>query len=114
MRLARFKTRISVLGFPGRTEGPPDFNPFETAAFYDKQLVVASAGMVGNGEGPSTNTTLRKNTARIMRMLRDKTLSLSPLVSHRISWKDIGSMYEKVIQGDKSYVGVVVDWSNFA
>ena len=112
MRLARFRTRISVLGFPGRTEGPPEFNPFESENFYDKQLVVAGAGMVGNGEGASTNAPLRENTAKIMQMLRDKTLSLSPLVSHRVSWTEIGSVYEKVILGDKSHIGVVVDWSH--
>jgi threonine dehydrogenase-like Zn-dependent dehydrogenase len=111
LRMARFGTRISVLGFPGREEGPPDFNPFESASFYHKQLVVAGAGMVGNGEGPSTNARLKENMARILQMLRDKTLLLSPLVSHSISWNEIGSIYEKVIRGDKNHIGVVLDWS---
>ena len=44
VEMARAGGRISILGFPGRGEAPPDFNPLDPKWFYGKQLTLIGAG----------------------------------------------------------------------
>jgi len=46
LSLPRMEGRICVLGFPGRTEGPPDFNPLSSEYFYDRQLKIIACGFM--------------------------------------------------------------------
>src|SRR5262249_17921615 len=50
VEMARRCGRISVLGFPGRAEPAPDFNPFDPKWFYGKQLTVIGAGFSPRAE----------------------------------------------------------------
>jgi threonine dehydrogenase-like Zn-dependent dehydrogenase len=110
LEIARFQTRIAVLGFPGRTEGAPSFNPLDSSRFYEKQLIIAAVGKTGDSESDELSCRLKLNMATVMRMLMDKTLVLSPLVTHRVSWRELGNVYKKVVAGDKSVIGAVIDW----
>ena len=44
VEMVRHGGRLSILGFPGRDEPPPNFNPLDPKWFYGKQLTLIGAG----------------------------------------------------------------------
>ena len=70
VEMARHGGRISVLGFPGRGEPAPDFNPFDPKWFYGKQLTLIGAGHSPRTECPPAEIrfNLRRNLEYIFRV----------------------------------------------
>jgi len=44
MEIVRQGGRVGILGFPGRQQLPPDFNPLDPGWIYEKQLTLLGAG----------------------------------------------------------------------
>ncbi len=108
LELARFRTRISVLGFPGRSEGAPPFNPLASEHFYQKQLALFAAGMVDEPLGGRER--LRANLQVIFGLLAEGRLPLGELISHRVPWQQLENIYAAAAQRDKSLVAAVLEW----
>lgn len=111
-RIAARFGRITVLGFPGRSEGAPAFNPFEPRWFYDKQLAILGAGMpVATGPAPEAEQpALVRGMQTIVRMMCRNDLALSGLVTDEVPWTDLRGIYERAAAGDKSLVTAVLRW----
>lgn len=114
LAIPRYQGRIAVLGFPGRSEGPPQFNPFDPSFFYSGQLAIFAAGFVpGSCLSPSEiRSTLQRNMQMLLRLMIEERLSLGRLVTHCVPWYDLESIYHRASMGDKSMVGAVLDWRN--
>lgn len=110
LETARFQTRIAVLGFPGRTESSPAFNPLTPEHFNSKQLSILGAGMVDDARGLSVSPKLRQNMATILRLVRTGRLPLAQLVTHRTPWHQLGDIYETAARRDKTLIGAILDW----
>ncbi|MBK9166042.1 MAG: zinc-binding alcohol dehydrogenase [Bryobacterales bacterium] len=108
--------RISILGFPGRAEAPPPFNPLDAAWFYGKQLTLIGAGFSPRSEAPSQD--IRFNLRRNMEMLfdyqRTGRLSLGRVITHRLPWSRMREAYELAVTRDKSMAAAVFDWRQAA
>ena len=104
LELARLGTRIAVLGFPGRSEGPPPFNPLASAHFYSKQLSVLAAGTT------KTPERLHDNLRTILRLTAEGRLPIDRLITHRVPWSDLGGIYELGALRTKSLVAAVLNW----
>lgn len=106
-RLALQQTRkdgtIAVLGFPGRTDAPPPFNPLASEYFYDSQLRIVACGQ-------SSDADLRKNCAWLLDLIRVGSLPAAELLSETVSWKSLSAVYEKLGRRDASRT-VALDWS---
>lgn len=113
LELARPQGRIAVLGFPGRTEGPPLFNPLASSLFYAKQLSVFAAGQVPEMDAApgEIRFTLARNMQLLGRLVQDGRLPLERLVTHTVPWKDLGAIYELAARHDRTLIGAVLDWS---
>jgi threonine dehydrogenase-like Zn-dependent dehydrogenase len=114
LEMVRKYGRIAVLGFPGRTEGPPPENPFDPTLFYSKQVNVLSAGQPGGfgiwGDGDGAER-LKTNMRMLVELNRCGKLPLERLITHRVAWRDLTTIYELAAVGDKRLVGAVLDWS---
>ena len=110
LSVVRARGRIAVLGFPGRGEGPPTFNPLEPAHFYDKQLLVASVGAPASHPTLilDEHTLLHRNLEWLFSRIECGELRLGELITQRCVWSDLASMYERK---DDSVVGAVLDWA---
>lgn len=108
--LARFQSRIAVLGFPGRNEGAPSFNPLSSASFYSKQLTIVAAGMLEDSDGLLVSPRLRENMSIVLQLIGEGLLNFSSLITHRVPWSHLSSVYEQAAGGDKSLVGAVLQW----
>ena len=69
MRLARQGGRLAVLGFPGRSQQPPQFNPLDPKWLYRKQLSIVGAGFSAASEAPVHE--LRFNLRRNLELIFD-------------------------------------------
>jgi threonine dehydrogenase-like Zn-dependent dehydrogenase len=104
LEVARSQTRIAVLGFPGREEGAPPFNPLASAHLYDKQLTIVAAG-------PVPGVTLTHNMQLLLRLVEQRRLPLDRLITHIVPWNELGAVYELAVRRDRALIGAVLDWS---
>ena len=62
VNIVRRNGRVSILGFPGRGQPQPDFNPLDPSWFYAKQLTLLGAGFAPRTDCPPAE--LRFNVRR--------------------------------------------------
>ena len=62
MEVAAMNGRVSVLGFPGRAQPAPDFNPLDARWLYGKQLTIRGTGHISRSECPASE--IRFNVKR--------------------------------------------------
>ena len=72
--LARHSGRVSILGFPGRAEPPPQRNPLDPSPFYSKQLTLLGAGSSPKVEcaPEEIRFNLRRNLEYILDLMASK------------------------------------------
>jgi threonine dehydrogenase-like Zn-dependent dehydrogenase len=104
--------RIALLGFPGRAQPQPDFNPLDAHWIYGKQLIIAGAGFAPRVEcGPEEiRFNLRRSLEDILARLADGRLNFAPLISHRIPASSMKDGYEMALAHDKSLTAAVFLW----
>jgi hypothetical protein len=73
---------VTLLGFPGRTQGAPDFNPL--AALYPKGLTLRQIGEVPM---PAVKNGVRRMLG-LMPLLRPE-----PLIGQRVAWGELEAVY---------------------
>jgi len=112
LELARRGGRIAILGFPGRGQQHPDFNPLDAAWLYAKQLTIMGSGFIPRAECPPEEIrfNLRRNLVAIFDWMAAGALDLAPLISHRIPYERMRDAYELARMHDKSLTAAVFDW----
>lgn len=110
--MLRYAGRISVLGFPGRGEPAPDFNPFDPKWFYGKQLTLIGAGFSPRVECQpgEIRFNLRRNLEYVFALMAAGSVCLEPIITHRLPAERMQEAYELARQHSKSLVAAVFDW----
>jgi D-arabinose 1-dehydrogenase-like Zn-dependent alcohol dehydrogenase len=112
LKSVRYGGTICLLGFPGRDEGLPDFNPLHSMYVYDKQLKIICAG-IGNEEDTKPHEE-RFNISRNCRFLSELILKakLKPekIISEQISYLKLAEMYQNIINRKIPYTAII-DWN---
>ncbi|MFN7920685.1 MAG: zinc-binding alcohol dehydrogenase [Bryobacteraceae bacterium] len=98
---ARIRGRIPVLGFPGRAQPAPDFNPLDAKWFYGKQLTLIGAG---------ASLSLRANLEFILFQMSVGAMDLGSIISHRFPAERMRDAYELAKSHSKDLVAAVFDW----
>lgn len=49
-----------------------------------------------------------------MTMLANGRLNLAPMITHRLPWRELPAIYQRLDQGDRAIVGVVLGWTSEA
>lgn len=112
VEIARYGGRISILGFPGRGQPQPDFNPLDPEWFYGKQLTLIAAGFSPRVEclPADIRFNLRRNLAFILDLMATGRLSLENVISHRLPWHGMKEAYDAAKEHSKSLTVAVFDW----
>jgi len=104
--------RIAVLGFPGRGEAPPSFNPLDSQYFYDKQLRIEAVGF--SPEHRDARGFLRFNERDNLRYLAgligSGRLRPEKLVSARYDGLRLADAYADLAARVGSPVTFALDW----
>lgn len=112
VEMVRYAGRVSILGFPGRGEAPPGFNPLDPKWFYGKQLTLVGAGFSPRAECPpgELRFNLRRNLEFIFSSLASGAASFDSFISHRLPAAQMKEAYELARLHDKSLQAAVFDW----
>lgn len=111
LKLTCYGGRIVVLGFPGRGEDPPPFNPLATHYTYVKQLRIYHCGLTKRAAAERCQGDVKDNLKALLDMMRGGVLRLETLVTHRVPWTDLERIYKIALRGDKGLVTAVLDWN---
>ena len=101
MNIARSGTRVCVLGFPGRAQPQPDFNPLDPAWLYAKGLTILGSGWTSR---------LGRNLEYILDLMATGELVLEPLISHRFPAHRMVEAYELAKEHSKDLIAAIFDW----
>jgi threonine dehydrogenase-like Zn-dependent dehydrogenase len=112
VEMARYGGRVSVLGFPGRGQPAPDFNPLDPKWFYGKQLTLIGAGFSPRIEcrPAEIRFNLRRNLEFIFAMMAAGSLNLEPIISHRLPADRMREAFDLATRHSKDLVAAVFDW----
>lgn len=111
LRLAKPDGSISVLGFPGRGEGAPKFNPLEPKYFYDKKIAIIPSGRTdGSGNAENASGMIKNNCAEILKLIAGKKLHPKNLISEIYYYTEIEKAYKKLLARDKKSVTFILKW----
>ncbi len=106
LEMAREGATIATLGFPGRGQPAPDFNPLDSRWFYDKRLSIRSVGP------PSSPDELRKNLCFLLEKIGERQLDPKLLVSRIDAASGLGEVYRDLDENRGDVVTVVLDWNS--
>ena len=112
MDVASKNGRVSVLGFPGRAQPAPDFNPLDARWLYGKQLTIRGAGHMSRLECDRSEITfnVRRSLEYIFQLMASGRLNLEPAISHRFPYERMRDAYEAASQHSKEFSAAVFDW----
>lgn len=114
LQLCRADATITVLSFPGRGQGQPDFNPLDSRYFYDKQLRIQSCGYMPSGAGSSRRDQPRAiahNCVFLLEAITQGRLPAAALISGVMPYGTLDAIYAEMLAGNRSAQTQVLDWS---
>lgn len=104
---------IACLGFPGRGQGMPEANPFDSQYFYMKQLRIEAVGWspeVDDSRG-FLRFNERANIAWLAGLIQSGRIDPTLLISGRYPGADIAQAYEDLLARNGSPITYLLDWS---
>lgn len=112
LRLASKFGTIACLGFPGRGEALPSFNPLDSQYFYAKQLRLEAVGIAPAcaDERGFLRFNLRSNIAWIAQCVEGGMVDADVLISGRYPASEIATAYENLQARKNSPVTYILDW----
>jgi threonine dehydrogenase-like Zn-dependent dehydrogenase len=112
MEIVRYAGKVSILGFPGRAQPQPDFNPLDQRWIYGKQLTLLGAGFAPKVECRSQELrfNVRRNLEYILDLMAVHSPRLGLVISHRFPAARMQEAYELAKKHDKELVAAVFDW----
>lgn len=113
MEVARRGGRISVLGFPGRAQPAPEFNPVDMRWLYGKQLTIKGAGHLPAIDCNESDIrfTLRRNLKFVLNSMASGALDVSGAISHRLPYTSMKEAYELARTHSKDLTAAIFQWA---
>lgn len=110
--IVRHGGTVSLIGFPGVDEPITEFNPFDTAWFYQKQLTYASVSFVPRKPYPvhEVRWTLVRNYEYLLYLMQQGKLSVRAMITDRVPYTEYKAMYERIADGDRDLIGLIFEW----
>ena len=111
--IARKEGTVCVIGFPGRTQPIPDFNPLDSQYFYDSQLRIISCGFTSQLDVPSNEIrfNIKRNCKFLLNRVIQKKLPAGKLISTVVPWRDLQGVYEAMADRDPTLITSVLKWA---
>ena len=112
MHCARPGGRVCVLGFPGRAQPAPDFNPLDPAWLYAKHLTILGSGWSPRLECSATDVrfNLRRNLEYILQQMESGDIAIECLISHHLAAERMREAYELAKEHSPELIAAIFDW----
>lgn len=112
LELVRPGGKICVLGFPGRRDEIPPFNPLDAQWFYRKQISVLACGYTPDVDIDPRDIrfTIRRNCAYLLELILDGELPARRLISLVAPWNELDSVYRRIAAREPGFLTAVLRW----
>ena len=112
LQLARKGGRVVCLGFPGRGQEPPPFNPLDSRYFYDKQLSIRHCGYSPDTEAPPEDIrfTKQRNLRFLSELILRGRIDPRELLSIEVSWAGLQDTYARLESREAGVHAALLDW----
>lgn len=112
LKLPRKKGKICVLGFPGRGQQPPNFNPLASQFFYDKQLILIACGYTPDLTvlPEDIRFTIKRNCKFLVDWVAQGKLKADKLVSEVVPWHRLPEVYMRMMSREDKLLTCVLKW----
>ena len=112
LRMARRGGTIVVIGFPGRGQEAPAFNPLDSQYFYDKQLALLAAGQVVEADVSAdvAEFTLNRNMTYLLDLMAHRRLPAAEFARHIRQASDLAAAYEDLLHRRDDALTYVLRW----
>jgi threonine dehydrogenase-like Zn-dependent dehydrogenase len=112
LELTRKDGVIAVIGFPGRGQSDPEFNPLDSQYLYDKQLRIVGCGYTPDlmAAPHDLRFTRPRNIRYLLDMIVRGKLPAAGLISGVHKWQDIEAVYQKLLNRKSAVFTYVLDW----
>lgn len=100
--------RVCVLGSP---RGTVDFNFYRYV--QKKSITVIGAHAVDSipkEHSYPSYWTFADDSIAFLDLVKASRVTLQPLISDQISWKDAESMFQRILSWDRDVMGIVINW----
>lgn len=104
MQLANRFAPIVMIGFPGRGQDTPDFNPLASQYIYDKQLALLSCGDIPLEQ-------IKNNIKWIWDRLSDGTIDGDILISEIFPSSNLDDAYQELENRKPNTFTYLLDWT---
>ncbi len=103
---------IVNLGFPGRENPVPEFNPLDSNYAYVKNLTIKSLCHLSETEVPpyEFRFTVKRNLLHILDLMVDGRLNADEIISTRVPYTELGAQYEKYLNRTNTLFTTILDW----
>ena len=110
--VVRSNGRVAIVSLPGRGEPPLDHNPLAMERFYFKGLALIAVSEQGGYLFPTGGDRFAWSTAcaHTLSLMADGRLEPRHTITHRLSYTDMKTAYDKIFTRDKDMLGVIFDW----
>jgi 2-desacetyl-2-hydroxyethyl bacteriochlorophyllide A dehydrogenase len=85
----------------------PNFSPVGDPYLQKEITLLTSYGYPAAGQ----RWDRRRSFALTLELLAKGKLNIAPLITHRLAWHELPQVYHRLDQGERSLVGIVVDWT---
>lgn len=112
LNLPRKGGTICLVGFPGRSQPIPDFNPLDPQLFYYKQLRLIACGYSPDYEidAQDIRFTIKRNCKFILDLIINKKLPAKQMISSVCNWDEIENIYKLIADRRIPFITGVLNW----
>lgn len=113
LRLCRKGATLVCLGFPGRGEAAPEFNPLDSQYFYDKQLTLKHSGYTPDLEAPPIDIrfTKKRNMSYLASLIRRGLLDPNEILSLTLPWTELAGAYQSLCERSGGSYSALLEWA---
>jgi 2-desacetyl-2-hydroxyethyl bacteriochlorophyllide A dehydrogenase len=114
LHLVRKGGTIVNLGFPGRGEPLPNFNPLDPTYVYFKNIQIKPLQFINESEvSPfEFRFNLKRNMEYILANMLSGNLNASVIISDCIPYTELAVQYENYLKKDRLLFTTLLDWNN--
>ncbi|MBI4523171.1 MAG: zinc-binding dehydrogenase [Deltaproteobacteria bacterium] len=112
LQLVRKGGEVICIGFPGRGEAPPDFNPLDSQYFYDKQLIIRQSGYMPDVDVRAIDArfTVKRNIQYISGLILSGLVDTLDILSTEISWLNLDTVYKSLASREPGMYSALINW----
>lgn len=105
---------IVNLGFPGRGEPAPSYNPLDPQYLYTKNITIKSLSPLYESDIAASYVrfNLKRNLEYILGLIKSKKIAASQIVNEEIDFSELKLQYEKYISRKNFMLSTIINWKN--